>query len=131
METKILTEKEVKKTIKDNRIVFREFYLNKKVYGALNTNGEIIAMVPVLQKKQLFNARKIFTPFVVGNNIRIGTKLLKKVVQENSDFLIFADFTKNTKRMFEKAGFKITNKKVGLLRYNTLYRGVIENGRTW
>jgi len=126
MEIRILTEQEVKDTIRENKITFREFYINKKVYGGISSNNEVIAMCPVSHNKQLKNARKIYSPFVKGGNIEIGTELLKYVVKDNKGFIIYADFLTDTIPMFQGANFIIAYKQTDLKRYGILWRGVID-----
>jgi len=125
MEIRILTEQEVKDTIRENKITFREFYTNKKVYAYI-VNNVIIAMCPVSYNKQLKNARKIYSPFVKGGNIEIGTELLKYVIEDNKGFIIYADFLTDTIPMFQGANFIIAYKQTDLKRYGILWRGVID-----
>lgn len=125
MEIRILTEQEVKEVIRENKIIFREFYINKKVYGYV-VDDEIIAMCPVSQNRQLMDARKIYSPFVKGGNIEIGVELLKYVVKDNEGFVIYADFLTDTMPMFQGANFIIAYKQTDLKRYGILWRGVID-----
>ena len=127
MELVLLTVEQVKKTISDNKIIFREFYMNKIVYGYVQ-DGKVIAMCPTSINKQLLNARKIYSPYVAGNNVEIGTNLINDVVsavwQKDSDVIIYADFLDGVKPMFENAGFKIAYNQNRLKRYGLLWRGV-------
>jgi hypothetical protein len=129
MEFKVLTENEIKKTIKENRIVFREFFIGRRVYGCKSKDGTIVAMCGVSQNKQLYGLRKIYSPFILNNDMDIGTALLQMVVaelmSENKEVIIFSDLVTELKPIFENAGFRITDKRSGLVRYDTLWRGVV------
>ena len=56
------------------------FSSKKDVYGIVDDDGKILAMVGVSDNKQLIGAKKIYNPFYV--DIDIGRKLIKCLIQE-------------------------------------------------
>lgn len=127
MEFRMLTVGEVKKTINKNKIKFREFFIDKTVYGFVNLD-EVVAMVGISENKQLVGAKKIYHPFFNPRDHTLGKKLIQNVVSaienEGTCTVIYADCLKDAKDVFVDAGFKITTSKTDLKRYETLWRAV-------
>lgn len=126
----MLNEKEVKITIHKNQIEFREFYVDKVVYGYVK-DSQIIAMVSVSENKQILGGKKLFTPWVYKNNRKIARSLVQDVIRAiksiDDDVIIYADVLKHAVEWFKSSGFTVGTAKFGLKRYDELWR-VVYNG---
>ena len=124
MDFKLLKVDEVKKAINENKLQYREFFIKKDVYGIVDDDGKILAMVGVSDNKQLIGAKKIYNPFYV--DIDIGRKLIKCLIQEliayNKNYVIYTDCFTDDVHLFHKEGFKHGILRNNLKRYGKLWR---------
>lgn len=118
----LLTDKQVKDTIKKNKIRHREFYLgnNKATYGLIN-NNKVEAMLTYSQNSQLLNSVKIYTPFGSDEGVKL---LLGAVIKGNKGNIIYCDILEGYKGIFEGVGFTFTSVRDKLKMYNELWRGI-------
>jgi hypothetical protein len=122
-----LTQEQVKTVIHLHKIRFREFFLNRKVYG-LHDGERFLGMVAVSDNKQLHGAKKFFTPWVYQNDVNVAKLLLSCVIKaiktEDTQAIIYSDCLTSSKAWFESCGFTFTSVKDGLKRYQSLWRGI-------
>ncbi len=127
MNVRLLNEKELKITLSENKVFFREFFVGKDVYEC-KLNNKLYALIPVSKNTELRRAKKIYPPhFTDETEYVLNANALAIVIDaylDDGNTVIYTDVFDNQLKTFEMAGFKFFTKKENLKRYKTLNRGV-------